>query len=238
MKLRWFAAVAALPLVTACAHAAKQTAAAPPPAPVATPVAAATPAAPPAAPAPAACGGDDQCSARELCLSSRCVAITPALPECHASAHFDLDRSVLHPADLPALRRVARCLAALPQEHALVAGNCDARGTAEYNIALGFRRAHATARYLEELGVPAAALSEVSYGKELPLCDASTDACWATNRRTDVTPGAAPRDVAALTRADERRERLARADAVPAGARPGAAARERPAAADATPPAK
>ena len=137
------------------------------------------------------------------------------MAECHASAHFDFDRSDLHPADLPLLQRVARCLVALPAEQTLVDGNCDERGTVQYNIALGFRRAHAVAKYLEDLSVPAGNLSEVSYGKELPLCTASTESCWAMNRRTDVSRGVEAKDVAGQARRDEQRERQALAK--PAG---------------------
>jgi hypothetical protein len=82
----------------------------------------------------------------------------------------------------------------------------------QYNIALGFKRAHATASYLQTLGIPASRMTEISYGKELPLCTDSTDSCWAMNRRADVTPGSHPKNVAAKVRADQRRERNARAN--------------------------
>ncbi len=204
---RWICVAAAVPLFAACAHSSKNVAAeAPPPAPAvaAAPVVAAAPA---VAPAPQACTADEQCSAKELCVSSRCVGITPFLTECQASTHFDFDRSDLHSADLPRLQRVARCLNALPEQRALVEGNCDERGTVQYNIALGFRRAHEVAKYLEDLGVRSGDLSEVSYGKELPLCTDSTESCWAMNRRADVNKGAEAKDVASRVRADERRER-------------------------------
>ena len=207
MQVRGWLLAAALPLVAACAHAKKETAAAPavpPPAPAAEVAAAPPPA--PAIAAPASCMTDDQCGTKELCVASQCTAITAGLAECQASPHFDFDRALLRSADLPALRRAARCLNALPDEHAVIEGNCDERGTAQYNIALGFRRAHATATYLEGLGVAARNVSEVSYGKELPLCTQATEACWAMNRRTDVMKDAQPKDVTALLRADERRE--------------------------------
>ncbi len=224
-RLLW---LAALPLVAACAHA-KSPVAEAPPAPPPAPMAMAAPA--PAPPAERTCSADDQCSASELCLSSRCVAITAELPECRVSAHFDYDRSELHPADLAGLQRAARCLKALPQERTLLEGNCDARGTVQYNIALGFRRAHAVATYLEDLGTPAATLSEVSYGKELPTCTESTEACWAMNRRTDVDRGAEAKDIAARIRADERHERMARAGAAKSSAAQAqASAASRPAA--------
>ncbi len=191
----------ALPLVAACAHANKSAAAA---APAPEPAVATAPQ--PAAPAPPACTADDQCSAKELCVSGRCVPITPELAECRASAHFDFDRSDVRRVDQPMLQRMARCLNALPQETTLVEGNCDERGTVQYNIALGFRRAHAVAAYMEDLGVSSGTLSEVSYGKELPACTDATESCWAMNRRADVERGAKAKDVAARVRTDERRE--------------------------------
>ena len=62
-------------------------------------------------------------------------------------------------------------------------GNCDERGTVEYNLALGERRAHAAMAYLVGLGVPAARLSMTSYGKEKPVCTEPAEPCWVRNRR-------------------------------------------------------
>ena len=64
-----------------------------------------------------------------------------------------------------------------------VEGHCDDRGTAEYNLALGAKRARAAQDYLITLGVPAARLSVISYGEELPLCTDSNESCWQRNRR-------------------------------------------------------
>ncbi len=183
MTLRGLAVITALPLAAACAHSNKNAAAETPPAAMS---AETTPASQEPAPAARACSSDDQCSASELCVRSQCVAITPQLAECRGSAHFDFDRSDVRQADQPMLQRAARCFAALQGERAEVEGNCDDRGTEQYNIALGFRRAHAVAKYLEDLGVPAAGVSEVSYGKERPLCTDATESCWARNRRADV----------------------------------------------------
>jgi len=62
-------------------------------------------------------------------------------------------------------------------------GNCDERGTVEYNLGLGEHRAHAAMAYLVGLGVPAARLSMTSYGKEKPVCTESVESCWVRNRR-------------------------------------------------------
>lgn len=241
MRRHLFGLTVALPLVLACAHAKQVAKEERPPAPAPAVAAAPAPAAP-AAPAPQACSADDQCSASQLCVSDRCVAIGPGLAECTTApaVHFDFDRAALRATDLPTLQRAARCLQALPPEKTLVDGNCDARGTVEYNLALGLRRAHAVTAYLESLGVPADRLAAVSYGKELPVCAEATEACWAENRRADVTRGAEAKDVASLVRRGEARERRA-ASAVaeqgktPASARRAAAAhravaREQPAA--------
>ncbi len=66
-------------------------------------------------------------------------------------------------------------------------GHCDERGTVEYNLALGERRARAAYDYLVSLGVPADRLKTVSYGKEVPVCTESTEDCWARNRRARFT---------------------------------------------------
>jgi peptidoglycan-associated lipoprotein len=64
-----------------------------------------------------------------------------------------------------------------------VEGHCDERGTAEYNLALGERRANAVRDYLVSLGIPAARIQTVSKGKESPFCTESNEACWQQNRR-------------------------------------------------------
>jgi peptidoglycan-associated lipoprotein len=64
-----------------------------------------------------------------------------------------------------------------------VEGHCDDRGTAEYNLALGAKRARAAQDYLTTLGVPAERLSVISYGEELPVCTDSNESCWQRNRR-------------------------------------------------------
>jgi peptidoglycan-associated lipoprotein len=67
----------------------------------------------------------------------------------------------------------------------LIAGNCDERGSAEYNLALGEKRAQAAKKYLETMGIPAADLSTISYGKEKPADPGHNEAAWAKNRRDE-----------------------------------------------------
>ena len=64
-----------------------------------------------------------------------------------------------------------------------IEGHCDNRGTVEYNLALGAKRAKSVKDYLVSLGIPADRLSTISYGEELPLCREDTEECWARNRR-------------------------------------------------------
>ena len=80
------------------------------------------------------------------------------------------------------LRRQAAWLASYPGVRVLIAGNADERGTREYNLALGARRANAARDYLVSQGVDPARIETVSYGKENPVCRQSTEECWARNR--------------------------------------------------------
>ena len=85
------------------------------------------------------------------------------------------------------LQRQAEFLKQYPNVHIQVAGNCDERGTREYNLALGARRAEAARSYLVSLGVDASRISTVSYGKERPIDARSTEDAWALNRNSTTT---------------------------------------------------
>ncbi len=95
---------------------------------------------------------------------------------------FALDRSDLSGEARQVLERQAAWLQRYPNVQLLVAGNCDERGTREYNLALGARRAAAARDYLVSLGVSASRLQTVSYGKERPLDPRSNEEGWAVNR--------------------------------------------------------
>jgi len=71
----------------------------------------------------------------------------------------------------------------------IVEGHCDERGSAEYNLALGDRRATAAKDFLVQLGVPADRLKTISYGKERPQCTEENEQCWQRNRRAHLSPG-------------------------------------------------
>lgn len=100
-----------------------------------------------------------------------------------ADAFFDLDQTALRDDARRALKQDADWLARWPTTKIMVQGHCDERGTAEYNLALGDRRAHQVTQYLESLGVNSSRIVTESVGKEEPFCSGSTESCWAQNRR-------------------------------------------------------
>jgi peptidoglycan-associated lipoprotein len=95
---------------------------------------------------------------------------------------FDFDRSNLKPDARATLDRQAAWLAKYGNVNVQVAGNCDERGTEEYNLALGQRRANAAADYLKARGVSGARISTISYGKDRPTAMGSNEQAWAQNR--------------------------------------------------------
>jgi peptidoglycan-associated lipoprotein len=164
-----------------CKHA-QQNKAQAPTQPVAT-----APAPPPQPEQPSGCSRDLDCKDGQLCIRNACVDITPGLAECNnVRVHFPFNSSEIDDSDKAGLDRAARCLKAEQAMHVTVAGNADERGTQEYNLALGDRRARAVADYLKALGASDAQLKTLSYGKEQPLCNEHDEACWARNRRADL----------------------------------------------------
>ena len=97
--------------------------------------------------------------------------------------YFDTDQYNVDSADAAALQTQAAYLNQYPQISVTIEGHCDERGTREYNLALGERRANAAKNYLVSLGVAASRISTVSYGKERPVAMGSDEASWAQNRR-------------------------------------------------------
>jgi len=97
--------------------------------------------------------------------------------------YFDTDRFNIDSADAAALQAQAQYLGQYPQIRITIEGHADERGTREYNLALGERRANAAKNYLVSLGIAASRISTVSYGKERPVALASNEAAWAQNRR-------------------------------------------------------
>ena len=97
--------------------------------------------------------------------------------------YFDTDRYNIDSADAAALQTQVQWLQRYPNKRATIEGHADERGTRDYNLALGERRANATKNYLVSLGVDASRLNTVSYGKERPIALGSDESSWARNRR-------------------------------------------------------
>ncbi len=99
---------------------------------------------------------------------------------------FDFDRADIREGDGRVLAKDADILRKYDFLTVTVEGHCDERGTVEYNLALGERRGNAARDYLVNLGVAAARLKTVSYGKEMPLCGEHSESCWQRNRRAHL----------------------------------------------------
>ena len=97
--------------------------------------------------------------------------------------YFQLNEDSIDSADQAALSKQAQWLQQYPSKRATIEGHADERGTREYNLALGERRANAAKNYLVSLGVDASRINTVSYGKERPIALGSDEASWAQNRR-------------------------------------------------------
>lgn len=106
--------------------------------------------------------------------------------------YFDLDSYSVRPEAQPRLDAQAAWLARYPQVTVRIEGNADERGTREYNLALGARRAEAVRTYLIQRGVPAGRIDTISFGKERPIAEGSNEAAWAQNRNahTAIVSGA------------------------------------------------
>jgi peptidoglycan-associated lipoprotein len=159
MRVRMLGLLAAVALLAACESAPETTG-------QATGAGAATPAAQPAGPRP---GSNEDLRAN---VGDRIF--------------FDTDKSDIKPEARRTLERQAEWLKKYPNVTVTVEGHCDERGTREYNLALGERRANAAKNVLVALGIPANRVTTISYGKERPAVVGSNEQAWAQNRR-DVT---------------------------------------------------
>ena len=165
-----FACLSAVLVLGACTHKQEAVNTAPPPAP------------PRAAPPPAA-----PVTSRIIPGSAEDFRVNVG-----DTVHFAFDQYNVEDNDKQILGRQAAWLAKYPSVRVTVEGHADERGTREYNLALGARRANAVKEYLVSQGVSTARVETVSYGKERPICTQSDEACWAQNRRgvTTITGGA------------------------------------------------
>jgi peptidoglycan-associated lipoprotein len=99
--------------------------------------------------------------------------------------YFDFDKSEIKPEAKAILEKKAAWLRANPSYKVKIEGNCDERGTNEYNLALGDRRAKAAQKFLNALGISMDRMSTISYGEEKPGCKEKNEKCWSKNRRDD-----------------------------------------------------
>jgi peptidoglycan-associated lipoprotein len=104
-------------------------------------------------------------------------------------AYFDYDKADIRPDARDNLSQTAQFLRSYPQVKIVIEGHCDERGSTEYNLALGDRRAAAAKQFLASLGITADRMETVSYGKERPFCTASNEACYTQNRRAHIIMG-------------------------------------------------
>ena len=122
-------------------------------------------------------------------------AVTPDLPTGRedleaalktATIRFDFDAATLKPESQDALQKIGSVLKKHPNLKVRVEGNCDERGTTEYNLMLGSRRAGVARKYLTDLGVSVAQVDDISYGSEKPVDPRHSEDAWAINRRDEV----------------------------------------------------
>jgi peptidoglycan-associated lipoprotein len=119
--------------------------------------------------------------ARERAERDRAAAEAARLKDL-SRIYFDFDRAELSSEAREILGKVADQLKASPRMTLTIEGNCDDRGTNEYNLALGQLRADTTARYLQTLGIDKKRIKTISYGEERPVCTEATEDCWHKNR--------------------------------------------------------
>jgi peptidoglycan-associated lipoprotein len=124
----------------------------------------------------------DAAQAQSATPAEEVAAATKEIDSKIGDAYFAFDKYDLDDKAKVTLKNLADLLKK-KNINVVIEGNCDERGTKEYNLALGDKRAAAAKQYLNSLGIPAAKLSTISYGKEKPVCTESSEACWAKNRR-------------------------------------------------------
>jgi peptidoglycan-associated lipoprotein len=174
-------------VITGCAKrpaTTASTAAAPAPAPSAAPAPV-----PPSASAPSS-GGAAAAAPAAGAAAATAQTPRPSPKEFMAVAalkevYFDFDKYDIRAEDAKTLDTNAAWLKSNADNLVLIEGHCDERGTNEYNLALGERRAKATMNYLVSQGIQANRITIISYGEERPVCNEKTEACWAKNRRAN-----------------------------------------------------
>ncbi len=130
-------------------------------------------------------GGARESDAASSSLSQLQQGKSPVTPASSPlkDVYFDFDRADLSGDARTVLRANAEWLKNNPSARVEIEGHCDDRGTNEYNLALGAKRAQSAREYLTTLGIAAARLSTISYGEEIPVCKEPGESCWKQNRR-------------------------------------------------------
>ena len=132
-------------------------------------------------------GGSANATARITVATAAAPTAEPTIDELFTrevrDAYFDFNKADIRSDARDALGKTADFLRNYPQIRVTVEGHCDERGSTEYNLALGDRRAGAVKQYLVSLGISADRISTVSFGKEKPFCNEHSEACWQQNRR-------------------------------------------------------
>jgi peptidoglycan-associated lipoprotein len=101
------------------------------------------------------------------------------------SVYFDFDKYAIRPEASPVIEEHAKLASSYANDHLTLQGNCDERGSREYNLALGQRRADAVKQKLTLLGIPETQIETISFGKEKPRAACHEEKCWSQNRRVD-----------------------------------------------------
>jgi peptidoglycan-associated lipoprotein len=137
-------------------------------------------------------GGSANASARITVATAAAETSEPTMDELFRrsvfDAYFDFNKADIRSDARDALGKTADFFRNYPQVRVTIEGHCDERGSTEYNLALGDRRASAVKQYLVSLGISADRLNTVSFGKEKPFCMQSTEACYQQNRRGHFVP--------------------------------------------------
>jgi peptidoglycan-associated lipoprotein len=138
-------------------------------------------------------GGTQDASARVTVNPKVAQAMTPPPNEEDLFAKnvkdvfFDFNKAEVRPDELPVTNNDAQFLAQHPDISIMVEGHCDDRGSEEYNLALGDKRAHTLQQQLQQQGVSVERIKTISYGKEKPFCTANDEQCWQANRRDHIS---------------------------------------------------
>lgn len=125
-----------------------------------------------------------QADSKEMQASKDTAAMEDEKSRILKDIYFDYDKYDIREDAKPVLKAIADYLIKNNPEKLIIEGNCDERGTNEYNLALGDKRAKATMSFLVAAGVASSRIETISYGEEKPICKEQTDACWSKNRRS------------------------------------------------------